>query len=288
MQFETLTGFREFYPEACALRTYFCGLAKDRGVLQLLGIRCSGLRASRALHRKVWARDCQPALQFEIEGAAVALRPEMTPSLARLVGDKANSLKRPIKWFNIGEHYRYERPQKGRLRAFYQFNVDIFGEAGPSADAELISLLVQTLQGFGLNDSDFKVRLSDRDLWLLMLASEGLDEFGSAAILGVIDKMERTPREKTIEQMSTFLGDHAEVFLEQIEKVVQIREFGELRDYIENLLLEGDRKDEAEARLSDWEKLLGARGIRFWCLCADRPRGRSWLGLLHWICLRSL
>ena len=126
----------------------------------------------------------------------MALRPEMTPSLARLIGAKANSLKRPVKWFNIGEHYRYERPQKGRLRAFYQLNVDIFGEQGSAADAELITLLCQSLQSFGLNDSDFKVRLSDRDLWLLMLAAEGLDEAGSATVLGIIDKMERTDRTK--------------------------------------------------------------------------------------------
>ena len=89
----------------------------------------------------------------------------MTPSLARLIGAKANSLKRPVKWFNIGEHYRYERPQKGRLRAFYQLNVDILGEQGPAADAELITLLCQSLQSFGLDHSDFKIRLSDRDLW---------------------------------------------------------------------------------------------------------------------------
>ena len=230
MQFETLTGFREFYPEACALRnSIFAVWRKTAESYSFLEYDAPVLEPLGLYIEKSGQEIVSQLFNFEDRGGrAVALRPEMTPSLARLVGDKANSLKRPIKWFNIGEHYRYERPQKGRLRAFYQFNVDIFGEAGPSADAELISLLVQTLQGFGLNDSDFKVRLSDRDLWLLMLASEGLDEFGSAAILGVIDKMERTPREKTIEQMSTFLGDHAEVFLEQIEKVVQIREFGEL------------------------------------------------------------
>jgi histidyl-tRNA synthetase len=189
-------------------------------------------------------------------GRAVALRPEMTPSLARLIGAKANSLKRPVKWFNIGEHYRYERPQKGRLRAFYQFNADIFGEPGPAADAELIALLCQTLQAFGLNASDFKVRLSDRDLWLLMLAAEGLDAASSARVLGIIDKLERTERSKTVEKLAAELGDEAEAFLERVEAATAIRDFDALRAYMENLPLEGDLASEARARMADWEDLL--------------------------------
>jgi histidyl-tRNA synthetase len=189
-------------------------------------------------------------------GRAVALRPEMTPSLARLIGAKANSLKRPVKWFNIGEHYRYERPQKGRLRAFYQLNVDILGEQGPAADAELVTLLCQTLQSFGLDNSDFKIRLSDRDLWLLMLAAEGLDEEGSASVLGIIDKLERTDRTKTIERLSPILGDEAEDFLGRIEEVIAIHDFDTLRSYIENLPLEGDLAAEAKARIEEWSQLL--------------------------------
>ena len=165
-------------------------------------------------------------------GRAVALRPEMTPSLARLIGAKANSLKHPIKWFNIGEHYRYEKPQKGRLRAFYQFNVDIFGEPGPAADAELIALLVQALRTFGLDSKDFKVRLSDRDLWLLMLAAEGLDESSSATVLGIVDKLERTERPKAIEQLDKVLGDGAEDFLGRVEQAIAIRDFDTLSEFI--------------------------------------------------------
>lgn len=132
MQFETLPGFREFYPEACARRNHifnrwrhvaraFNFLEYDAPVLEPLElyIEKSGQEIVGQL------------FNFEDRGGrAVALRPELTPSLARLIGAKANSLKRPVKWFNIGENYRYERPQKGRLRAFYQFNVDIFGEPG--------------------------------------------------------------------------------------------------------------------------------------------------------------
>lgn len=258
MQFETLPGFREFYPEACALRnSLFDVWRKTARAFNFSEYDAPVLEPLELYIEKSGPEIVGQLFNFEDRGGrAVALRPEMTPSLARLVGAKANSLKRPVKWFNIGEHYRYERPQKGRLRAFYQFNVDIFGEPGPGADAELISLLVQTLQAFGLNSSDFKVRLSDRDLWLLMLASEGLDDSGSAAVLGVIDKMERTPREKTIEKIAEIMGDRAEEFLQEIEKVVQIRDFGELKNFIEGLPLEGDRQAEATKRLGDWQRLL--------------------------------
>jgi len=96
-------------------------------------------------------------------GRRVALRPELTPTLARIVAAQANALPKPIKWFNVGEHFRYERPQKGRGRSFYQFNADLLGETNLYADAELIALLVAILETLGLGSNDFKIRLSDRE-----------------------------------------------------------------------------------------------------------------------------
>lgn len=258
MQFESLPGFREFYPEACARRNHIFGRWRQTArAFNFLEYDAPVLEPLELYIEKSGEEIVGQLFNFEDRGGrAVALRPEMTPSLARLIGAKANSLKRPVKWFNIGEHYRYERPQKGRLRAFYQFNVDIFGESGPSADAELIALLCQTLQAFGLGSGDFKVRLSDRDLWLLMLAAEGLDEAGSATVLGIIDKLERTDRAKTIEKLATVLGEEAEDFLGRIEEAITIRDFATLRAYIENLPLEGDLATQAKARIEDWELLL--------------------------------
>jgi len=258
MQFDTLPGFREFYPESCARRNHIFG--RWRQVARAFNFReydAPVLEPLELYIEKSGAEIVGQLFNFEDRGGrAVALRPEMTPSLARLIGAKANSLKRPVKWFNIGEHYRYERPQKGRLRAFYQFNVDIFGEPGPAADAELIALLCQTLQSFGLNSADFKLRLSDRDLWLLLLAAQGLDAAGSAQVLSIIDKLERTERGKTIEKLAAVLGEDAAEFLEHIEAALTIRDFGELRTYIENLPLEGDLATESRARIADWEQLL--------------------------------
>jgi histidyl-tRNA synthetase len=258
MQFETLPGFREFYPEACAHRNHIFGCWRSVArAFNFLEYDAPVLEPLELYIEKSGEEIVGQLFNFEDRGGrAVALRPEMTPSLARLIGAKANSLKRPVKWFNIGEHYRYERPQKGRLRAFYQLNVDILGEQGPAADAELVTLLCQTLQSFGLDNSDFKIRLSDRDLWLLMLAAEGLDEEGSASVLGIIDKLERTDRTKTIERLSPILGDEAEDFLGRIEEVIAIHDFDTLRSYIENLPLEGDLAAEAKARIEEWSQLL--------------------------------
>jgi histidyl-tRNA synthetase len=258
MQFDTLPGFREFYPEACARRNHiFNRWRQVARAFNFMEYDAPVLEPLELYIEKSGEEIVGQLFNFEDRGGrAVALRPELTPSLARLIGARANSLKRPVKWFNIGENYRYERPQKGRLRAFYQFNVDILGEPGPSADAELITLLTQALQAFGLSAADFKVRLSDRDLWLLMLAAEGLDAAGSATVLGIIDKLERTEREKTIGKLAAILGDDAENFLGRIEEAIAIRDFDTLRDYILNLPLEGDLADQAKARIGNWEQLL--------------------------------
>ena len=170
MSFETLPGFRAFYPENAARRAaIFKPWRAAARSFNFQEYDAPVLEPLELYIEKSGEEIVGQLFHFEDRGGrTVALRPEMTPSLARLVGAKANSLKRPIKWFNIGEHYRYERPQKGRLRAFYQFNADILGEGSAAADAELMSLLVHTLKGFGLDASDFKLRLSDRDLWLFL------------------------------------------------------------------------------------------------------------------------
>ncbi|MEM7792514.1 MAG: histidine--tRNA ligase [Verrucomicrobiota bacterium] len=258
MQFETLPGFREFYPENCAVRNSLFEIWRRAAEsFNFLEYDTPVLEPLELYIEKSGEEIVGQLFNFEDRGGrAVALRPEMTPSLARLIGAKANSLKRPVKWFNIGEHYRYERPQKGRLRAFYQFNADLLGESGPSADAELILLLVHTLQAFGLSASDFRLRLSDRDLWLLSLASEGLDHATATAVLGVVDKLERTTREKTLERLSGILGTDAAEMLQKIDEILSIRDFDTLKIHIERLVLEGSQLESAVKRLSEWKQLL--------------------------------
>jgi len=191
--FQTLPGFREFYPDAFARRDHIFrawrraanafGFAEyDAPVLEPLDLY------------KTKSGDEIEAQLFSFTdkgGREVALRPEMTPTICRLVGDKAATLKRPIKWFSIAEFYRYERMQKGRGRCFHQFNADIFGEPGIEAETELIALLAQCLAGLGLTADDFCIRLSDRNLWFYYLEALGLDEPRARAVLAAVDKHDK-------------------------------------------------------------------------------------------------
>ena len=122
---------------------------------------------------------------------SVALRPEMTPTVARMVAAGERNYKKPIKWFAIPQLFRYERQQKGRLREHFQFNADIFGETDPAADAELIALLIDSLRACGLGEDDFVVRLSSRNAWQDFFARHGSDPAKAYDFYQIIDKMER-------------------------------------------------------------------------------------------------
>ena len=206
---ESLPGFREFYPERCAVRNYifetwrrtakrFGFLEYDAPLLEPLElyVEKSGEEITEQLFTFV-----------DRGGREVALRPEMTPSLARLVGKRGQSLKRPIKWFSVSQNFRYEKPQKGRLRSHYQLNADILGEPGPTADAELMALCIQQLTELGLKPEDVWIRLSDRVLWVAFLSSFGFEERQIAELLGIIDKREREERMATIEKLRTYFPE---------------------------------------------------------------------------------
>src|SRR3954467_15131362 len=191
--FQSLPGFRDFHPEDFSRRqhifrtwrraaTSFGFQEYDAPVLEPLELY------------KTKSGDEIEAQLFSFTdkgGREVSLRPEMTPTVCRMVGEKAGSLKRPIKWFSIAEFYRYERAQKGRLRAFHQFNADIFGEPGPEAEIELIAQLVQCFRGVGLTHEDFYVRLRKHNLWCFYLEALGFDETKSRGILSAIDRYEK-------------------------------------------------------------------------------------------------
>ncbi len=189
-------------------------------------------------------------------GREVALRPEMTPSLARLAGARANSLRKPVKWFSIGEQFRYERQQRGRLRSFYQFNADLLGEPGPEAEIELIALLIQTLSAFGLKEEDFVVRLSDRDLWVDYLRGFGLDDERCAQVLSIIDKVGREPEEKTLEKLEAFFDTEANTFFAGISRLREIVSLEELEDFFAARASGHASAPRIAERLAHWRVLL--------------------------------
>lgn len=255
----TLPGFRAFYPEDCALRNHLFRLWRQSArAYGFLEYDAPVLEPLELYIEKSGEEIVGQLFNFTDKGQRdVALRPEMTPSLARLVAAQANSLKRPIKWFSIGENYRYERQQKGRLRAFYQFNADILGESSPSADAECIALAVHTLQAFGLQPADVRVRLSDRDLWVLFLTETlGLSPEAAQATLGIIDKAERLPPEKLLNILGETLSKAGDT-RDATSLLKAINAFRALNT-LEAIEVELHKAGEAAAtRLHEWRTLLG-------------------------------
>jgi histidyl-tRNA synthetase len=199
MAFQTLTGFRDFLPADCAQRNYIFKLWRDvaarHGFVEYEGPTLE----STDLYRKKSGQEITDQLFcFTTKGGEeVAMRPETTPTLARLAAAKQRDFAKPMKWFQIGTCYRYERKQRGRLREFYQFNVDILGEDSPAADAELVACAIATLQEFGFKPGEFSIRLSDRRLWSDFATRHNLSEIQSAEFLQIIDKIERTPENVT-------------------------------------------------------------------------------------------
>src|SRR6266704_4072621 len=167
MQGKALPGFRDFYPEDLTLRNHI--FATWRSVATRYGFEeydGPPLEALDLYTQKSGEEIVQQLYAFRDKGDRdVALRPEMTPTLARMVASRGQALKKPIRWYSIPQLFRYERQQKGRLREHFQLNMDIIGESSPLADAELIALLIDVLRSFGLTEKDFVIRLSSRNAW---------------------------------------------------------------------------------------------------------------------------
>ena len=178
MQPKALPGFRDFYPADLALRAHIFGtwraVAARYGFEEYDGPPLEPLELYTA---KSGDEIVGQLYAFTDKGERdVALRPEMTPTLARMVAARANGLKKPIRWFSIPQLFRYERQQRGRLREHFQLNADLIGESGPLGDAEIIALAVDSVRAFGLGPTDFRVRLSDRRLLTALLRGLGLDD----------------------------------------------------------------------------------------------------------------
>jgi histidyl-tRNA synthetase len=141
----------------------------------------------------------------------ISLRPEVTPSLARMATTRQRDYKKPMKWFQIGPCFRYEEPQEGRSREFIQFNADILGDASTGSDAELIALAVDVMLAFGVNAEDFAVRLSNRQIWTQYLTEKAVPEEHAGTFLQIIDKIERAKHEDTAEKLSNIGLNHEDV-----------------------------------------------------------------------------
>ncbi len=259
MDFRTLPGFREFYPEILAARNEI--FSRWRSAARSFGFKEfePPVLEELSLFTEKSGEEIRSQLFEFVDkgGREVALRPEMTPSLARMVGSKAGGLRKPVKWFAIGENYRYERQQKGRLRAFYQYNADILGDDSVACDAEIMALLVASLESLGLTKEEFKVRLGDRKLWVLFLKSRGVPEDYVVPVLSAADKMAKISPEAFSEVLSGSLkgsGVDSDALAREIRNFASINDFSELEKFFEGISKGED--SELLARLEDWKVLF--------------------------------
>ncbi|MEK7707106.1 MAG: ATP phosphoribosyltransferase regulatory subunit, partial [Verrucomicrobiota bacterium] len=209
---ERLPGFRDFYPEPLPHKDVWSADARQhifgkwRDTARRYGFReydGPPLEPLELFTTKSGDEIVGQLYNFVDNGErAVALRPEMTPTLARMVAAHERNYKKPIKWFAIPQLFRYERQQKGRLREHFQFNADIIGETDPAADAELIALLIDSLRALGLTAEDFVVRLSSRNAWQDYFSARCHDHSKAYEFFQIIDKLERTPPDENAKKLA--------------------------------------------------------------------------------------
>jgi histidyl-tRNA synthetase len=200
---QALPGFRDFLPKDCAVRNYIFScwreVARRYGFVEWDG---PVLEPTALYTKKSGPEIVAQLFNFTDKGdREVAMRPELTPTLARLIAAHEREFKKPLKWFSIPQCFRYEKQQRGRLREHFQLNCDIIGETSLEADIELIALNIDLLRGFGFTQNDFVVRISDREFWLDFLREHRVAEDRWEEILQIIDKSERETREKTGERL---------------------------------------------------------------------------------------
>ncbi|MDE2677413.1 MAG: histidine--tRNA ligase [Gemmatimonadota bacterium] len=191
--FAKLPGFRDFVPAELALRTHIFEawrrVCRRYGFMEYDGppLEPLGLYVEKSGPEIV-----EQLYNFADKGGReVALRPEMTPSLARILAQRSRGMAKPIRWFSIPQLFRYERSQRGRLREHFQLNADIVGEAGVGADAEVVAVAIDAVSALGLGERDFVARVNDRRLVTAVLDEAGVAEGHRAGVLAVIDKAGR-------------------------------------------------------------------------------------------------
>ena len=247
---ERLPGFRDFYPEPLPHADVWSADARQfifekwRTVARRYNFReydGPPLESLELFTTKSGEEIAGQLYNFVDKGdRAVALRPEMTPTLARMIAAHERNYKKPIKWFALPQLFRYERQQKGRLREHFQFNADLIGETDPAADAELIALLIDALRAFGLTEKDFVIRLSSRNAWQEFYESgKRKAESGNEAyaFYQVIDKLERTPPEEIGKETG-----RARIFARRVNQFIESgKPTAELESIFDNLAARGLR-----------------------------------------------
>ncbi|MDE0731239.1 MAG: histidine--tRNA ligase [Longimicrobiales bacterium] len=256
--FPRLPGFRDFPPEEFALRTHICEawrrVAHRYGFLEYDG---PPLEPIELYVQKSGDEIVNQLYSFTDKGdREVSLRPEMTPSLARILGARSRGMSKPIRWFSLPQLFRYERQQRGRLKEHFQWNVDVVGEAGLAADAEILAVAIDGLRELGLTSEDFVARVSDRGLVQILLEVLGVPEGAVAATLAIADKLGRTPEAAVQEKLVTDVG-----FSDDLAKQVLAVFLAPSLEDLDAHVLSDSRVSERITSFREFVARLGAMGL---------------------------
>lgn len=237
-----LSGFRDLLPCDYARRRYLTegwrDVARRYGFVEFDGPTLESLELYQK--KNSGGEILTQLYQFTDRGdRPVALRPEMTPTLARIVAAHDREFAKPLRWFNVGNCFRYERQQRGRLREFLQLNCDLLGERSVTADAEIIALLIDQLRHFGFGPNDVTIRLSDRLAWHDFLVQFGIKKESTTEFLNIVDKMEREPQERTEEKLAAL--EHSGLTVEKLREFMTSPTIPVLEPLLEELAARGLR-----------------------------------------------
>ncbi len=257
----SLPGFRDFYPRELAARSHI--FAAWREAARRFGFEeydGPPLEPLELYTDKSGDEIVRQLYNFEDKGGrAVTLRPEMTPTLARMAGARAGELRKPIRWFSIPQLYRYERTQRGRLREHFQWNVDVVGEEGVAADAEILAVALQSFQLLGLSAQDVVARVSDRRLLEALLLHAGVPADRLMAAYAAIDKLSREEERVIRDRLAKEAGLGAAA-IDQIFRIFAHPDFESLTAAYRDV----PGVAEELARLGEYFGILGALGFGAW------------------------
>ena len=229
---ESYKGVRDFYPEDMAIQNYIFEVwrktAKSFGYVEY----GASILEPAELYRTKSSEEIVNDQMFIFKDRGdreVALRPEMTPTLARMIAGKRKSIKFPLRWFSMPNLFRYEKPQRGRKREHWQLNCDVLGIVGIEAEVEILSLACSIMKAFGAKDKDFEIRVNDRGLFEEVFERiSGVSKSTKEMVIRLLDKQEKI--DNFNEEMIRHLGhEKKELFLELLEKTKSTKRLDEIK-----------------------------------------------------------
>ncbi|RLN01946.1 histidine--tRNA ligase [Haloarcula sp. Atlit-7R] len=272
--YDSVKGFRDFYPEEMQARRWAMDTLED--VAQRYGFReiaTPALEPTEMYVDKSGEEIVEELYSFEDKGGReVALTPELTPTVARMFVAKQQELSKPIKWVSTRPFWRYEEPQQGRFREFYQTNVDIFGSSEPTADAEILAVAVDMLTDLGLTGEDFEIRVSHRDILSGVLESFGADVDVPEAIRAV-DKRAKVDHDEYLDALveaglnygqADKFDEMLQIDAEEIETLADLTGSEDVRAATDNLQAVLDAAEDFGVREYLTVSLTTARGLDYY------------------------